>query len=239
MSAVPRLAGRVPGLYLIETDPSGERRFFYWRDAAPARQLFELEASQGLVERMAMARIVYFSGITLSLYSQPGLDRFEEALVRARAAGARIAFDGNFRPRGWGGDHHRARAVMSRFLRQVEIALPTFEDEAALWGDASPEATIARLQAEGVSEIVIKNGPSGAIIACGNQTDRVAVPQQVEAVDTTAAGDSFNAGYFAGRLAGQEPAEAAMLGHRLAAIVIRHRGAIVPRASTSGLLPVN
>src|SRR5215467_12209996 len=39
---VQRVPGRTMGLYLIETDPSGERRFTYWRDRAPARELFEL-----------------------------------------------------------------------------------------------------------------------------------------------------------------------------------------------------
>src|SRR5437764_3431151 len=39
---IVRVPGRMPGLYLIETDPSGERRFYYWRDNSPARDLFEL-----------------------------------------------------------------------------------------------------------------------------------------------------------------------------------------------------
>ena len=53
--------------------------------------------------------------------------------------------------------------------------------------------------------------------------------QPVETVvDSTAAGDSFNAGYLAGRLLDQSPADAARLGHRLASQVIRHRGAVIP-----------
>src|SRR5262249_42921293 len=39
---VARVPGRMPGLYVIETDDRGERRFHYWRDRAPARELFEL-----------------------------------------------------------------------------------------------------------------------------------------------------------------------------------------------------
>ncbi|MDQ0471104.1 sugar kinase [Labrys wisconsinensis] len=232
---VPRLPGRVPGLYVIETDGRGERSFFYWRDTAPARELFELPAAEALVAAMARARCVYFSGITLSLYGPAGLDRFERSVAAARAAGARIAFDGNFRPRNWKGDLARARAVFARFLVHVDLALPTFDDEQALWGDADPAATLDRLAGHGIAEIVIKNGPAGVSIRSVGLAAAVPVPAPVEPVDTTAAGDSFNAGYLAGRLRGAEPGEAALLGHRLAAVVIRHRGAIVPKAATAGL----
>jgi len=50
----------------------------------------------------------------------------------------------------------------------------------------------------------------------------------VKPIDTTSAGDSFNAGYLAARFEGQDPEQAARLAHRLASIVIQHRGAIVP-----------
>lgn len=45
----------------------------------------------------------------------------------------------------------------------------------------------------------------------------------------TAAGDSFNAGYLAARFGGASPEEAAKKGSRLAALVVQHRGAIIPR----------
>ena len=47
-------------------------------------------------------------------------------------------------------------------------------------------------------------------------------------VDPTGAGDSFNGAYLAARSGGATPIEAAEAAHRLAAIVIGHRGALVP-----------
>ena len=111
------------------------------------------------------ARLIYFSGITLSLYSNAGLGRFLAALELARKQGVKVAFDGNFRPRGWKGDLARTRTVFIEALKRVDIALPTFDDEAVLWGDPSPEATVARLQAFGIGEIVVKNGPNSALVA--------------------------------------------------------------------------
>jgi 2-dehydro-3-deoxygluconokinase len=140
-----------------------------------------------------------------------------------------IAFDGNFRPRGWKGDLPRTRTVFAEALKRVDLALPTYDDEAVLWGDPSPEATIERMQAFGIGEIVVKNGPNSALVSAGGQTEHVPVPEVVEPVDTTAAGDSFNAGYLAARLSGDNPVKAATAAHRLAAEKVRHRGAIMPR----------
>jgi 2-dehydro-3-deoxygluconokinase len=228
-----RVPGRMPGLYLIETDPGGERRFFYWRETSPARELFELPQWSVIADGLLAAGLIYFSGVTLSLYSNNGLGRLLATIEMARKNGTKIAFDGNFRPRGWKGDLNRARAVFVEALKRVDIALPTFEDEALLWGDASPEATVERLQAFGINEIAVKNGPNSALIALAGAREQVPVPQVVQPVDTTAAGDSFNAAYLAARVAGEAPAAAAATAHRLASEVIRHRGAIVPRAAAA------
>ncbi|CAN0416733.1 unnamed protein product, partial [Phaeothamnion confervicola] len=166
---VLRVPGRQPGLYIIETDTKGERRFHYWRENAPARELFELPDWGRVAESLLSARLVYFSGITLSLYSNQGLGRFLAVLEMARQQGVRIAFDGNFRPRGWKGDLARTRTVFLEALKRVDIALPTFDDEAVLWGDPSPEATVERLQAFGIGEIVVKNGPHSALVSAGGR----------------------------------------------------------------------
>jgi 2-dehydro-3-deoxygluconokinase len=111
--------------------------------------------------------------------------------------------------------------------------MPAYDDEAVLWGDPSPEATVERLQAFGIGEIVVKNGPNSALVASGGKSEFVPVPEVVVPVDTLAAGDSFNAAYLAARLSGDGPSAAAGLAHRLAAEVIRHHGAIMPRTAAA------
>jgi 2-dehydro-3-deoxygluconokinase len=228
-----RAAGRLPGLVLIDQDGKGARRYHHWREAAPARELFELPNWSRIAEGLINARLIYFSGITLSLYSNVGLGRFLAAVELARSNGARIAFDGNFRPRGWHGDLTRTRTVFAEALRRVDIALPTYDDEAVLWGDPSPEASIERLQAFGVNEIVVKNGPNSALLAVCGERDAVPVPEVIVPVDPTAAGDGFNAGYLAARLSGHGAIEAAQAAHKLAGEVIRHHGAVTPRAGAA------
>ena len=228
-----RVPGRLPGLDLIDADAAGLRHVHYWRGEAPARELFELPDWGRVAESLLKAKLVYFSGITLSLYSNNGLGRFLAVVEMARKQGAKVAFDGNFRPRGWKGDLTRTRTVFMEALKRVDIALPTYDDEAVLWGDPSPEATVDRLGAFGIGEIVVKNGPNSALVFSGGQSEFIPVPEVVVPVDTMAAGDSFNAAYSAARLSGDGPSAAAAAAHRLAGQVIRHRGAIMPRTATA------
>jgi 2-dehydro-3-deoxygluconokinase len=228
-----RAPGRLPGLYLVDMDAGGKQHSHFWRSEAPAGDLFELPDWGRVAAGLLAAKLVYFSGITLSLYSNAALGRFLAVIEMARQNGAKIAFDGNFRPRGWKGDLTRTRTVFMEALKRVDIALPAYDDEAILWGDPSPEATVARLQAFGIGEIVVKNGPNSALVVAQGTNELVPVPEVVVPIDPMAAGDSFNAGYLAARLAGNGPVPAAAAAHQLAGQVIRHRGAIMPRAAAA------
>jgi 2-dehydro-3-deoxygluconokinase len=229
-----RLPGKLPGLYLIRIDDKGERRFFYYRSAAAARELFSDPATLPLLSSLADYDLLYFSAITLSILGSAARERFLAALMAARAKGCRIAFDSNFRPAGWP-ELAVAREVIARFLACVDIALPTFDDEALLFGDGDAEATARRYAQAGVKEIAVKLGPAGCLIDEGGTQQHVAVAQPIKPVDTTAAGDSFNAGYLSCRLAGKSPREAALAGHRLAAAKIGYRGALMPRGAMPDL----
>ena len=224
-----RAPARMTGLCLVETDSKGERHASCWRDTSPARDLFELPDWGKIAEAMMGAQLIYFSGITLSLYSNTGLGRFLAVVELARKNGVKIAFDGNFRPHGWKGDLPRTRTVFAEALKRADLALPAYDDEAVLWGDPSPEATIERMQAFGINEIVVKNGPNSALVSADGRTETVPVPEVVVPVDTVAAGDSFNAGYLAARLSGADPVAAVTAAHRLAGEKVKHRGAIMPR----------
>jgi 2-dehydro-3-deoxygluconokinase len=223
---VLRIPGRLPGLYMIRTDPQGERTFYYWRSEAAARLMLAGDRAQRLTEALAGYTMLYVSGITLSILDDAQRASLTALLAAARGRGAQVAFDGNFRPRGWP-EPAAARRWFEATLRHATIALPTFDDEQALFGDADPEATAARLAGYGVREIAIKLGRDGVLLARDGASERLATAP-VEAVDTTAAGDSFNGAYLAARLLDRDPRAAAAAGNRLAGAKVRHRGAIMP-----------
>jgi 2-dehydro-3-deoxygluconokinase len=122
-----------------------------------------------------------------------------------------------------------ARLAISAILPHVSVALPTFEDEAALYGDADAHATVDRLHAAGVGEVAVKQGVQPVLLSGPDGREEVAVPRVERIVDTTAAGDSFNGAYLAARLIGLPPREAAIRGTVTAGRVIGFPGAIVPR----------
>src|SRR5690348_7676661 len=164
---VARVPGRLPGLYFIRTDANGERRFFYYRSAAAARELFRDAASESLLAALPGYDVLYFTAITLSLLEPAARERFRIAVLAARQAGRLIAFDSNYRPAGWA-DAAAARGAITPFLDTLTLALPTFEDEQALWGDATEAETLARYAARG-TEGCVKRGDSGRFLADGSR----------------------------------------------------------------------
>lgn len=230
MSLVLRDGERLPGLYAITTDPAGERSFHYWRDQSAARFLMGLPGAQRAFERAASARLLYLSGITLSLFDDTGRSRLSALCEAVRAAGGQVAFDPNYRPRGWS-SRDEARAAIGAFARMVDIALPTLSDETALWDLASAEQVIDWWRGAGASEVAVKLGADGAMVATTTAPAHVATPHRPIVVDTTGAGDGFNAAYLAARSAGIDPVAAAAQGNRLAAAIIAYPGAIIPRSA--------
>ncbi len=219
---IRNVSGRRPGLYAITLEKA-ERAFTYWRSESAARALAD---DAGWLKRaLGDAEMLYFSGITLAILAPAARRRLLAALAERRKTGARIAFDPNFRPVLWR-DERVARTAMTSAYRVADIALPTFSDEAALFGDKDIAATEKRLLRAGVREFVIKHGEKDALVFGDGIRGRVPPTKPKRVVDTTGAGDSFGGAYLAGRLMDLDPIAAARLGHSVAAEVIGVHGAL-------------
>lgn len=220
----PVIPGARPGMYAI-TLTGAERSFTYWRGDSAARQL--ASDPRRLAKSLESQSLVYFSGITLAILENEPRNVLIDAIRTAREAGSLIAFDANYRPRLWKSPE-AARAAINAALGVADIALPTFPDEEALFGDGSPEATADRIAGAGVREIVVKNGDAPALVRFEGRAESVPAVHVSQPVDTTGAGDSFNGSYLAARLAGLPPVEAANKAHAVAAAVVQVRGALAP-----------
>jgi 2-dehydro-3-deoxygluconokinase len=139
-----------------------------------------------------------------------------------------VAFDTNFRARGWP-DLDVARATYHGAFEIADIVLASTEDLLPLYPDESPESLMTRIVNP---EAVLKLGEPKSIVRSEGRLRAVkAEPVAGDVVDTTAAGDSFAAAYIDARLAGSDPIEAARAGHRLAGVVVGYPGAVIPRSA--------
>lgn len=221
---VARVPGRLPGLYAIERDAAGERRFFYWRDQAPIRQLFDFADVDRLRAALCGADLVYFSGVTLAVLGEAGRARLLDLVAEAAGRGARVAFDPNYRARLWP-SAQTARDSMEAFAPHCRFLSVSAPDLEALY-DIPLAAVAADWAARGV-EVVARADDHTVDIHQDGGVVRVPAGRPVQAIDTTGAGDSFNAGYLAARLAGRAPADAVEAGRRISAAVVQKIGAIL------------
>jgi len=222
------LPDALPGIYAIENTADGERHFYYWRENSAVRQLWQHEfATSELVVSLSEYDYVYFTGITLSLMSDQCREQYLIFLKQCQLAGSKIVFDPNYRVKGWASGEE-ARRVLALFMAHVDIALPTYEDELLLYPAQTTTEVFERYQQAGVTEVVLKLGGEGCLVLSQNTIEKVPCAALSSVIDTTGAGDSFNAGYLGGRIAGAHPVAASLAAHELAAKVIAHKGAIIP-----------
>jgi 2-dehydro-3-deoxygluconokinase len=217
-------ATRRPGLYLIDVK-DGERSFTYWRDQSAAKLLADDE--DRLQEALDAADMIYFSGITLAILSPERRQAFLAKIAAARNAGKMTVFDPNIRPRLWE-DSEALKHYTMMAAASAEISLPSFDDEAALFGDSDLAACAERYRAAGCGLVVVKNGGGPMLAVDASGTKSFEGFEKVKPVDTTGAGDSFNGGFLAAWATGVGIEGAVHRAHNVSLQVIQHRGALMP-----------
>ena len=213
------------GLYAISTDAAGERSFAYWRDTSAARQMFAVPAMAKALVAAEQADLLCYSLISLAILPQAGREQVFALARTIRGRAAKVAFDGNYRPRLWS-SADEARRVRDAAIGVADIGLPTLEDEALLSGAVDADAVAHHWTGLGCAETIVKLGPSGCRLPDGSI---VPPPEVLSPVDTSGAGDAFNGGYLAARLNGASADQAARAGHTLAGWSVMRGGAIPPR----------
>lgn len=237
-SRIEESATRSIGLYAIETDDRGERTFSYWRGESAARTLFQ-DVEGNNFSALAGFDVLCFSAISLAILPANTRQALLEELSRLRTEdGVRVVFDSNYRPALWESDEV-ARDFVAAAWRVTDIALPSIDDEQALFGDDTESAVVSRLHSYGIKQGALKRGALGPRSLQLQHLDSHSIAPEFSAaekiVDTTAAGDSFNAGYLSKLLSSSETDSvshnnaAMQAGHACSMRVIANSGAIIPK----------
>ena len=214
------LPGADTGLYFVSHGPTGHE-FSYRRAGSAAARMTPADLPLALLAR---TRWLHVSGISLAI-SGSACDAALAAISHARAAGARISFDLNYRPRLW--PPARALALARQVLADCDLFLPGMDEMHTLTGLSDADAIIDWAHAQGARAVALKLGPAGCRISDGAQ--RSSLPgHPVTAVDATGADDCFAGACLSQLARGRSLADAARLANVAAALSTQGFGAVNP-----------
>lgn len=227
ISSIVQIEGALPGVYLIETDDSGERVFRYWRSQSAATRMFTAPWLEATSQSLRGASLVYLSGITAAILDTSARNALIECIAGLSEAGSTVAFDPNYRAALWSTD--AATAFMQTLGPWIDIVLPSMQDHELIYGASNEDEAIRKWQAMGAKQVVLKNEQHPVLVCTAEHgVTQTKPPVLVDAIDTTAAGDSFNAAFLYAHVTGCDVHEAVARGHALAARVVKVSGALLP-----------
>ncbi|MEH6403148.1 MAG: sugar kinase [Sneathiella sp.] len=204
---------RTIGMFILSNDEHGEKQYSYWRGQSAARHLFDK------VRDLQNFDWVYLSGITAAVTKNT-----QNLITSLKASKAKIIYDFNHRSRLWG--EEGAREFAQKLLPFATVVKISDEELDVLYPNETLQSLSGHYQK---AEWVLTCGGSKAEVWSNGQQKAVAVFHAVEhVVDSSAAGDSFIAGYLVAKIRGLNADAGLKLGHSVASQVVCAKGSIVP-----------
>ena len=225
---IGRHENKIPGLYAISTDSMGERSFTYWRNESAAKELFS-DNSYPAMDNLLDFDVIFYSAISLAILPQTVREQWFAWLEKYRKLpGKKVAFDSNYRPKLWE-SADIAKNSIAKAWQLCDIALPSIDDEMAIFNDENETQLLSRFKQYGVGQGALKRGHIGPrSLVSGTELEQ-SLTTQTKVVDSTAAGDSFNGAYLASLATSATESECLYAAHETAAKVIMVKGAIIPK----------
>ena len=200
LTRIKRISGGVSTGVTILLSHNGPRHILTYPGT-----MFEMTARDLDMDYLAAGRHFHLC----SLYLHKGLRADLPRIFRQlKASGLTLSMDTNDDPEDLWGD------PLEELLGIVDIFLPNESEACRITGKSDVESALDVL-AKRIPLVAIKCGRRGSLVQAGGE--RWAVPTEpVEPVDTIGAGDSFDAGFLAAYLRGDQPYDCAEFGNRIA-----------------------
>ena len=219
-STVKQVSDAHTGVYFV-THTKGGHEFSYMRAGSASSRMgpndLPLDALKG-------AKILHVSGISQGI-SAAAADAVFAAIDCVRTSGGKVSYDTNLRLKLW--PLERARAVIHAAMAQCDIALPGLDDARQLTGLDEPDAIADFYLRLGAGVVALTLGEAGTLVATADDRRRIK-GRRVEAIDATAAGDTFDGAFLARIVAGDDPFQAARYANAAAALSTQGYGAVAP-----------
>ena len=215
-------------LAFVALQPNGEREFSFARKPGADTQLRSDEVDADMLEHTR----IFHTG-SLSLTQEPVRSATYEAIDRAKAAGAIISYDPNYRASLWGSKDEAIRYMRS-LISTADIMKVSDEELPLLTGETDPEQAADVLIDQGVKLVAITLGAKGAFVRVRGES-RLVPGFRSNAIDTTGAGDAFFGGFLYRFLSSskalkdvtlEDAADYARFGNATASLCVEQRGGI-------------
>ncbi|MFX1565814.1 MAG: carbohydrate kinase family protein [Promethearchaeota archaeon] len=212
-------------LAFVSRSARGDRDFLFYRNPCADILLKKADIPKNWLQNI---RYLHVGGVSLT--RQPSRDATLYAVKIAHKNGASITFDPNLRLNLWQKGIRECQTTIRELLTYTDIFLPSEEELTLLMGSKDLDKAVLRAHESGPSTVCVKRGPHGSYVShrtpCGENQEFFQSPYPVQVVDTTGAGDGYDAGLLAG-LVNQLPLQEAVLwGTAVASLVITKMGAM-------------
>lgn len=224
-----------PGIYGLSLDPEREPRLTYWRRDSAACAFLQAMDFPTLSALLGSPQVLIVTGVTLALCSHRSFEHLCQ-WIQVHRQDCRVVFDCNYRKPLWN-DESEARRRIQIFEELASVVATGCEDETALWGTENIADIIERL-GQHPGEYLIRGGSHGCWIGFGKDWQHIST-ESVPVVNATGAGDAHLAGFIAARDAGCSRIEAARYANKVAAVILRQRGAAPETTTQFPKLPIS
>ena len=221
---VKKISSKEIGLYLIKNTKRGEKKFYYWRDDSAANFFFN-HINKSLFINKYTFDYIYLTGITLSILDFKNIDKFITNLSVLRKKNSKIIFDFNIRIKRW--SKKNLNLYLNKILPNVDILFCSGEDLVCWKKNNNIKTFQYILKKFNIYHAIYRKNEEYNYSFYKNKKYMIKNKPIKKVVDTSGAGDGYNAAYLSSFIISNNPQIALNEASKIGAKIVMKKGAIV------------